>query len=148
VVGSVALGLVCLGWLALMLWHRRRGEERAIRIFGEPATEILARVEPPPPRTKGRHRIESREGVEMEQCENCGLDVLRVNLIGSENEIKVDSTPHEKGTVIVLGTRARFVDRPEDWETVRKLKLPVYRRHEIHCTGYWYGKVRHGKHAV
>ena len=91
---------------------------------------------------RGRHRIENRKGIDMLECPNCGGDVLMVQLAGSPTEIALDSTPDPaRGQVIVLGNTCRFVTTPEDWAKVHEYHLPVYRRHNTHCSGFWWGRV-------
>lgn len=91
----------------------------------------------------GRHRIETRQGVDMAECPNCGEDVMFVRMAGGDGEIALDSTPDSsRGQVIVLGNECQFVTNPEDWKVVRAHNLPVYRRHNTHCSGFWHGRTR------
>lgn len=103
-----------------------------------PATEIIARE------AGGRHRLERRKGIRMEECPSCGESVITVRLKNSEQSIVLDSTPDQaRGTVIVLGGECRYLDGPQDYAAVRANGFPVYRRHNTRCTGFWRGQRTH-----
>lgn len=153
-VGALALGLLGLLWLGWFLLHRNTieyDEDAYMYEPGgnwEPATEVIARLgaqqwagvhvatgaHRPERLVPGRHRIERRNGIEMAQCPKCNAEVLIVSLMDSETKLVLDATPNPaKGTVIMMGNVARYLDGPSDYAAVRKHNLPVYTRHGIYC---------------
>lgn len=155
VIGALALGILALLWLVWFLVHRNKieyDEDAYMYEPGgnwEPATEVIARLgaqqwagvhvatgaHRPERLVPGRHRIERREGIDMAQCTQCGADILIVELLGSDQKLRLDSVPNQaKGTVIMMGSVARYLDGPSDYAAVRKHNLPIYTRHGIYCT--------------
>jgi hypothetical protein len=152
VIGALAVGLLALLWFGWWLVQRNTieyDEDDYMNDPGgnwEPATTILARLTPlwrPLPATGahrpervvlGRHRIETREGIDMASCSKCGAEVIVVDLLDSEQKLVLDSVPNPtKGTVIMMGSVARYLDGPSDFAAVKKHHLPVYTRHGIYC---------------
>lgn len=103
-----------------------------------PARDIIARE------AAGRHRLERRKGIHMEECAQCGEPVITVRLKDTDHTITLDSVPdQERGTVIVLGGVCRYLNGPEDYAAVRANGFPVYRRHNTRCTQFWRGTRTH-----
>jgi hypothetical protein len=86
-------------------------------------------------RQGGRHRIELREGIFMDQCPRCGEDVLHVPLhSNSEIMLRLSAEPDElRGKVLVIGNQAKFINGPEEYALCRKNKFPLYARHNVVC---------------
>lgn len=85
-------------------------------------------------RREGQHRIETRKGIDMTNCKNCGEHILVVPMISNpDQKLALDASPHPKGTVIVTGGVCRYLDGAADYDVVRKYHLPVYRRHNLYC---------------
>lgn len=153
-IGALALGILALPWLVWFLVHRNKidyDEDSYMYEPGgnwEPATEVIARLIPfygkpmvatgahrPDRLIPGRHRIERRPGITMEKCTQCGAEILIADLLDSDSKVRLDSVPNSaKGTVILMGNVARYLDGPSDWAAVNKYNLPIYTRHGIYCS--------------
>ena len=128
VIGLSGVGIL---WLSAALILRRKVQ----RPGWIPAKEIIDRE------SSGRHRIEKRRGIRMEQCPNCGANVIVVREKKSGLPVVLDMQPNqEHGTVIVLGGVCRYLDGPGDYAAVRQHGFPIYTRHNIRCPGFWSGR--------